>query len=462
MKTKALLLVSLLWLGAFPFFFGYDRDIAGSTTVFSQEPAVRFSPRVVSPVYVRLQSSQKGNVTFWQSIPQNFTDHVATIDSKVLAMYISSNSLGFNLLRDSVGNLWVAIDYSVNAGDYISTLTWISSKTTSENLTSLGYVPFPQSYPNDVRLFVDPGTKMPVEDQTIQQIAANFNQTANMTQTVKDVLDFVNRQEYDRTKSSILLSGNLTTTDMLSVFKDALQVFETNSSICLERSWYAASILRAAGIPARTVADVRLKTWIQVWFPNLGWVDAEALCSEPPPHIGMLPKSVSAHVPWTVENSADAIFPFAWLPEVPMRVANLTFDEVSLFDANEYRTVLSEPIDAELFRTNPAKFSFPIVIEPNRTIYAALTRQEPRLDFLIYNEDENISKTITLGELNSIGFQDITVSFKPSWLENFLVLRDFAVEGTWKFDVRLLVPIIGISVIAVTTWLFWRRRKNTR
>ena len=462
MKKKALLLVSLLWLAVLPILVGYNRDPAGSKMVFSQEPTVQFSPRVLSPVYVRLQSNQKGNVTFWESVPQNFTDHVATIDSKVLAIFVSSNSLAFNLSRDSVGNLWMAIDYSVKAGDYVSTLTWMSSRAMSENLTSLGYVPFPQDIPDDVRLFVESGTKMPVENPTIQQIAANYNQTGNMTQTVKDVLDFVNRQGYDREKSRLLLSGNLTTTNLLNFFKDALQVIETNSSICLERSWYAAATLRAAGIPARTVTDVRLKTWIQVWFPNLGWVDAEALCSEPPPHVGMLPKSVSAHIPWTVENSADATFPFKWLPEVPMRVANLTFSDVEVFDANEYRTVLSEPIDSELFKTDPAKFSFPIVVEPNRTIYASLTRQGPRLNFSIYNGDENTSKTVTIGELNSIGFQDLTVSFKPSWMENFLALQDFSVKGTWWFGVILLVSVIAVPVIAVTVWLFWRRRKLSR
>jgi hypothetical protein len=461
LKIRLLFLVFLLWVAAFPTLIGYNRNLAGSRSVLNQEP-IQFNPRVVSPVYVRLQSNQKGNVTLWQSVPQNFTDHVANIESQVLAIYVSSNSLGFNLSRDSVGNLWMAINYSVEAGDYLGTLTWMSSKATSENLTSLGFVPFSQDYPEDVRLFVEPGRKMPAEDRIFQQIAANFNQTANMTQTVKDILDFVNRQGYDRPKSALLMSGNLTTADILDFFEDAPQVLETNSSMCLERSWYAAAILRAAGIPARTVTDVRLKTWIQVWFPNLGWVDAEALCRDLAPHVGMLPKSVSAHLPWAVENSADGVFPFGWLPEVPMRVANLTFDEVSLFDANEYGTVLSEPIDLEVFKTDPQKFTFPIVVELNSTIFASLTRQGSNLAFSVYNGDENLSKTVTVGELNSIGFQDITVSFKPNWMGDYVALQDFSVTGTWKFDVRLLVPIIGIPVIAVTAWLYWRRRRISR
>lgn len=145
-----------------------------------------------------------------------------------------------------------------------------------------------------------------------------------------------------------------------------------------------------------------------------------------------------------------------------MRVANLTFSDVEVFNANEYGTVLSEPIDSELFKTDPAKFSFPIVVEPNRTIYVSLTLQGPRLDFSIYNGNENTSKTVNIGELNSIGFQDLTVSFKPMWIGNFLALQDFSVKGTWKFNVIILVSVIVVPVIAVTAWFYWRRRKLSR
>jgi len=415
---------------------------------------------VVLPVYVRLQAQLKSPVTLWESIPQNFTDHVATIESRVLAMFVSSNSFSFNLSRDNVGNLWLAANHSLNAGDYISTLTWVSSKTVSEDLTSLGFVPFPENYPESVKTFLNPGRKIQAKNQTIQTIAANYNQTLNMTQTVKDILDLVNEQGYDPEKTRLLLSGNLNTTDILDFFKDALQVHETNSSICLERSWYAAAILRAAGVPTRTVTDVRFKTWIQVWLgENTGWVDAETLCVEPPPHVGMLPKSISTSVPWMVENSSDAMFPFVWFPAVPMRIANLTFSDPELFNVNEYRTVLSEPIDAELFKKDPTKFRFPIVFKPE-IVYAAVTEEASYLTFSLFKGEENASRTLSLGEWNKVALGDISVSFKPVRQENFLILQDFTVREVWKFDFRILVPIVGVPVVIVVVWLYWKRRKR--
>jgi len=416
--------------------------------------------RVLVPLYLRLQAMEEGNITLWMSLPQNFTDRVATINSRILAMFASSNSQGFSFSRDKVGNLWVRANYSLNAGDYINTLTWVSSQTLSENLTSLGFVPFPQTYPDEVKPFLDPGGKIPAENQTMQSLAASFNQTLNMTQTIRDVLDFVNKQGYDREKTRLLLSGNLTTTDILGFFKDALQVHETNSSICLERSWYAAAILRAASVPTRTVTDVRLKTWIQVWLPNIGWVDGETLCAEPPPHIGMLPKSIFASVPWMIENSSDAAFPFVWFPAATLRIANLTFAGTESFKIDEYRTVFSEPIDVELFEKDPAKFRFPVALRPE-TIYAAVTREKSNLNFHLFGKDENTSRPIRLEESNSVILGDVAVSFTPISNDNFLILEDFSVERIWKFDVRILIPVAAVPVVLVV-WLYWKRRRHGR
>jgi len=404
---------------------------------------------------LRLQALEKTNLTLLESVPQNFTSHVATIDSKVLAIFVSSNSLSLNLTRDSVGNLWMAANYSLNPGDYISTLTWVSSKTVSENLTPLGFVQFPEDYPEQVKTFLNPGRKMPVENKTIQEIAANFK-TNNMTQTVRNILDFVSKQEYDREKTQLLMSGNLNTTDILDSFEDALEVLETNSSICIERSWCAAAILRAAGVPTRTVTDVRLKTWIQVWLDGYGWVDAEALCVQPPP---MFPRPLSFVTPWMTENSSDAALPFTWLPKAGMRVANLTFGDVELFEVNQYRTILSEPIDKELFEKEPTKFSFPIVFKPE-IVYAAITQEGTHLTFSLFKENENASKPLTMGESNSVTFRGIVVSFKPIRHQNFLVLQDFAVHETGKFDLRILVPVVGVPVVIVAVWLYWKRRKT--
>ncbi len=453
------ILLSLLGL---PVFLGYSDfdEVSRSQTRLSSSFADQIGPRVLVPVYVRLQVLEKANLTLWESVPKNFSDHVATIDSRVLAMFIPSNSLGFNLSRDSLGNLWMVTTYSLNAGDYVSTLAWVSAKTLDLNLTSLGFVPFPSNYRDDVKVFLQPGRKISSDNETIIDIAVTYNQTENknMTRTAENILEFVNRQGYDRETTRLLLSGDLVTSDILDFFKDSLRVHDTNVSICLERSWYAAAILRAAGVPTRTVTDVRLKTWVQVWLPNLGWIDAETLCTEPASHASILPKPISAAVPWLVQNSSDAMFPFTWSPHVPMRVANLTFGGVSLFRVDEYKTVMSQPIDVELFREDPNKFSFPIRFEPE-TINAAVTQEGSGVVFSLIKEDENVSRTITIDEYNSVSLGGLTVSFIPAWQDSFLVLYDFSVRETWSFDVWLVFPIVGVPVAVLAVWLYWRRRR---
>jgi hypothetical protein len=461
LKTKLLHIFLLFWLLSFSFFPDLNKEATQSEVIHSANLAEQINPnpRTLLPVFIRLQALQKSNITLWQSIPQNFTDHVAKIDLKVLAAFLSSNLMNFSLSRDSVENLWLSANASLNEGDYISTLVWVSSQTVSENLSSLGSVTLTENYRDDVEPFLYSGRKIPVDNQIIQKMAANYTDPDNMTQTVKNIIDQVQKQEYDSDKSRLLLSGNLNTTDMLDSFKDALEVLKTNSSICSERSWLAAALLRAAGVPTRTVMDVRLKTWIQVWLPPDGWVDAEALSVQPPP---LFPRPLSTSTPWTIENSSDAGFPFTWLPKVPIRVANLTFNEVSLFNPSEYRTVLSEPIDWEVFKGDPTKFCFPIAFKNDIIYQAAITREGNKLTFSLFKENENASKTITLGESNSFVLGDVTVSFRPLLYQNFLVMQDFAVGEVWNFDVRTIIPVVGVTAIAVIVWFYWRKTRKGR
>ena len=464
MKTTTSSLILLILLFSLPLFSVSQGvgDIRDSELNLNLQ-IDQISSRYVVPVYVRLQALEDGNVTLWESIPQNFSDHVASIESTLLALSFSSNTLDFNLTGDTVRNLWVSANYSLKAGDYVSTLMWVSSRAVSEDLSAIGFVPYLSSYPDNVETFLESGRKIPVENQTIQALAASFSQTqGNMTQTVQNVLDFVNKQGYDPDKARLLLSGNLTTPDILDVFKDALEVHETNKSICTERSWYAAAILRAAGVPTRTVTDIRLKTWIQVWLPNKGWVDAETLCSDPPPHLDMFPKSVSAHVPWMIENMSDAAFPLTWLPRMPMKVANLTFINATYADFDQYKTILSKPVRAEVFNQDPTKFRFPVAVKPE-TVYAAVTENESSaLTFSLFKDEQNASEVIILGGFNSVVVDNVAVSFRPVLQDGFLVLQDFQVEEVRQFDFRLLIPFLAIPVVLVAVWMVRRRGKRVK
>ena len=411
--------------------------------------------RTSQPVYVRLQALQEGSVVFWESIPQSFQDHVATINVSVLAVMVSSNARSIDLYNDEMGNLWLAVNYTFNKGDYTSTLTWVSSETVSENHTIPETVSFPEIYPDNVKPFLNSGRKMPVDNTNIKEIAEN-NATQDMIETIENILSFVNEtQAYDREKTRLLMSGALNTTNILDFLNDPLESLETGNSFCFERALLAATILRAANVPARTFTNADLKTWIQVWLPETGWVDAEVLCVQP---VRLFPRPLSFAVPWMIENSSDAMFPFTWLPEVSMRVANLTFSHTEAFDINEYGTVLSQPVDVTTFEAYPDKFSFPIIFEPE-TVQAALTRNGSDLTFHLNKDEKKTSKTLILGETNNIKFEGLSVSFEPVRQGDMIVLHNFAVQELWMFDIKILIPFVAAVPIILIFWLYLKRKR---
>jgi len=297
---------------------------------------------------------------------------------------------------------------------------------------------------------------MPVDNTTIKEIAKS-NATQDMIETIENILGFVNEtQIYDREKIKLLMTGILNTTDILDFLNCPLESLETGNSFCFERALLAATILRAARVPARTFTNADLKTWIQVWLPDIGWVDAEVLCVQPR---SLFPRPLSFAVPWMVENSSDAMFPFTWIPEALMRVANLTFGGFEAFNIDEYGKILSQPVDVELYETSPGKFSFPIIFEPEM-VHAALTWNGSVITFHLSKGDEKTSKTLILEETNNVRFEGLGVSFKPVRQGDIVILDNFSVQELWMFDFRILIPFVVAVPVILILWLYWKRKKT--
>lgn len=251
------------------------------------------------------------------------------------------------------------------------------------------------------------------------------------------------------------MTGTLNTTDVLDFLNNPLESLETGNSFCFERALLATTILRAAKVPTRTFTNADLKTWIQVWLPETGWVDAEVLCEQPR---SVFPRSLFLTIPWMIENSSDAMFPFTWLPKTLIRVANLTFGGFKTFEINEYGTVLSQPVDVELYETNSDKFSFPIIFEPE-IVQAALTRNGSDITFHLIKKDKKISKTLIPEETNSIVFEGLSVSFEPVHHNDVVILHNFSVQKPWMFDVKILISLVAVVPAILIIWLFWKKKK---
>jgi transglutaminase-like putative cysteine protease len=417
-------------------------------------PKTRLSPQ---PVYVKLQALQNGSIVFSEAIPQSFQDHVATINVSVLAVLVSSNAQNITLHSDPIGNLWLAVNYTLKERDYLSTLAWVSSETVKENLTIPESVPFPQSYPQNIRQFLSSGRKLPVNDTGIKEIAKDYLNPQDMIETVRNILYFVNgTQTYNRDKVVQLMTGKVNTTDLLLDFiNDPLESLRTNSSFCFERALLATTMLRTVNVPARTFTNADLKTWIEVWLPEIGWVDAEILCNYPYP---FFPRPLTYSIPWMVENSSDARFPFSWFPSALMRVSNLTLSSFETSTINEYGTVLSQPVDEGMYATMPDKFSFPIILKSN-TVQAALTLNGSEVVFHLSSGEESTCKTLILGETNNIQLENISLSFKPVRQGNIIILYNFAVGTVLVFDSRIIIPLIAIAAAVPLLWLYWKKRR---
>lgn len=458
MNKAFLLVVALLFQLAAPSYTVLTKT-HGLSLENSSKTSSAASMRVSRPLYVNLEVLQEGNVVFWEAIPQSMQYHVATIDLAVLSIFVSSNARNIRVYRDDIGNLWLATEYMVHQGEFIGTLTWVSSEIIEENLTIPDVIPFPDRYPPIVSPFLNAGRKMPTDDQTIKELAA-LHTGEDMISTIRNIVHFVNEtQTYDSAKIRHLMLGGLKTHDIIDFLKDPLESLRTNVSFCFERAILATTLLRAANIPTRTFTNADLKTWVEVWLPEIGWVHAEILSLDSPRDLRLFPRPLSfATIPLMVQNSSDAVFPFMWNPAMEMRIANLTLTDLSEFEINEYGTILCQPIDAETYATDPDKFRFPLFLGTNE-VQAALTSDGA--DFIFHLDDgkRTASEIITLGEINHLKFEGFELSFQPVMEAGLLVLQGFSVMDSPTFDSRILVLLtIPVSLVLV----FWLYRKRKR
>jgi hypothetical protein len=409
------------------------------------------------PMYIKLQAQEDADITLWESVPQNFTDHVATIMVDVPAIFVSSNAQRTDFYKDEIGNLWLVSTYSLKKGDYIRTLAWASSEVLTQNLTLPLASIFPETYPDSVKPFLLPGLKIPANDATIKALAeSHWNQS--MIQTIENVLNFVNStQAYNADKVRALMNGTLITDNILDFINDPLTSLDSGQSFCFERSLLATALLRADNVPARTYTNIDLKTWVQVWLPQIGWVDGDVLSNQPQP-LPLFPRSLAVSVPRMIQNSSDAEFPFSWFPNTVMRVTNLTMTDIQEFDINQYGTLFCQPIDLNYYESNPDSFSFPITFEPE-TVKTALTYDGPNLAFHVNKQDQNFSKNIQIGSVCNIEFAGLSFSFTPILESNGMIaLTKFTATKILGIDYRMLIPLVAIIPILLI-FAYYRKRK---
>ncbi len=177
-------------------------------------------------------------------------------------------------------------------GNKIVRLTWnrpsgmITSKITLTTQNSTGLKPlqtragFPLSgVPAEVQMYLASTQQVPA---TSQEIAGKARQLTAASKTEFDAVQQIISWVVDRLNYVLVPESY-----------EALYSYRTGKGNCQNYSHLAAALLRAAGIPARIVNGITLKqpydvdvgdgiltlrmaqgrhSWIEVWFPDLGWV----------------------------------------------------------------------------------------------------------------------------------------------------------------------------------------------
>lgn len=177
-------------------------------------------------------------------------------------------------------------------GNKIVRLTWnrpsgmITSKITLTTQNSTGLKPlqtragFPLSgVPAEVQMYLASTQQVPA---TNQEIAGRARQLTAASKTEFDAVQQIISWVVDRLNYVLVPESY-----------EALYSYRTGKGNCQNYSHLAAAMLRAVGIPARIVNGITLKqpydvdvgdgiltlrmaqgrhSWIEVWFPDLGWV----------------------------------------------------------------------------------------------------------------------------------------------------------------------------------------------
>jgi len=158
-------------------------------------------------------------------------------------------------------------------------LTFDASNTTT--LKTLGtHAPFPlHNIPDDVRYYLTPTEQIQSDNHRIKKLAQKL--TRGVT------------TEFDAVQQALTwVVDNIRYVTPPKKY-DALYSLESGKGNCQNYSHMAAALMRAVGIPVRIVNGVTLKksfnidrkggvltvkmgqgrhSWIEVWFPDLGWV----------------------------------------------------------------------------------------------------------------------------------------------------------------------------------------------
>lgn len=170
---------------------------------------------------------------------------------------------------------------------------------------ALGPTPMPESWPEEVLPFLEPGFHIESDHPEIVAAAEPLATSDRLDERIRAVLRFVGRTvTYDTAKRDGYFGGRFTYRDAWEMWQGAVGTLRRGEGCCPDSAELKVALLRAAGIPARTAVH-NGHLYAEAWVPGHGW----------------LTDGPMSKIPLLRAPGPDNISYMAWEPEVPVRCA---------------------------------------------------------------------------------------------------------------------------------------------
>ncbi len=134
--------------------------------------------------------------------------------------------------------------------------------------------PFPEYYPDELKLFLLHGQSIPSDDPEMKELVRTIvseDSEKDMYKTVKDIvysklLQHLSADNQTSVRSNI--AGR-------STVKDVYDVLKEGSGDQHSKSRLVCTLFRAAGVPSRVVMSMGGHVWAEVWISGAGWIPVE-------------------------------------------------------------------------------------------------------------------------------------------------------------------------------------------
>lgn len=137
--------------------------------------------------------------------------------------------------------------------------------------------PFPQAFPPEIQVYLQPGEFFPSDDPAIKDKVKSFvrnSSKGDMLKTAEDIIfsRFFTVMPYDYSKSGNDEKGQTCNDPRKTIVRTPQEVMKDNLGIGYSKNRTVVTMLRAAGIPARLIFQNGCKIWGEAYIEGWGWV----------------------------------------------------------------------------------------------------------------------------------------------------------------------------------------------